>query len=125
MLVRPRYLAVMAIVVVLSIAVLGLAHPGGRDSSGGHNDRKHGGYHFHAGPLAGQSFASKGDALAALRAHEQPATAPRPAAAPARTTTAAAPPKPSPCNCEALARLLVSKGIITEDELAAASGGAP
>jgi len=41
------------------------AHPGGLDAYGCHNDRKHGGYHCHAGPLAGQSFTSKADMLAA------------------------------------------------------------
>ena len=44
-----------------------LAHPGGRDSYGCHNDRKHGGYHCHVGPLAGQSFPSQADMLAASK----------------------------------------------------------
>jgi hypothetical protein len=26
------------------------SHPGRTDSNGGHNDRKHGGYHYHGGP---------------------------------------------------------------------------
>ena len=42
-----------------------LAHPGGRDRYGCHHDRKHGGYHCHAGPLAGQSFASQAEMLTA------------------------------------------------------------
>lgn len=33
---------------------------------GGHHNRKLGGYHFHRGPLAGQSFASKAEAAVAL-----------------------------------------------------------
>ena len=32
------------------------AHGGGLYSHGCHHDRKHGGYHCHQGPLAGQSF---------------------------------------------------------------------
>lgn len=31
------------------LAAVALAHPGRTDSSGGHNDRKHGGYHYHGG----------------------------------------------------------------------------
>ncbi|MDR2820420.1 MAG: thermonuclease family protein [Desulfovibrio sp.] len=45
-----------------------LAHGGGLDSYGCHNDRKRGGYHCHRGPLAGQSFDSQADMLAALNA---------------------------------------------------------
>jgi hypothetical protein len=41
-------------------------HPGGMDASGCHTDRKHGGYHCHKGPLAGQAFASKAEAQRAL-----------------------------------------------------------
>jgi len=49
------------------------AHGGGLDSHGCHHDRKHGGYHCHQGPLAGQSFASKQEMLQALQALNQPA----------------------------------------------------
>ena len=42
------------------------AHGGGLDSYGGHNDRKRGDYHFHRGPLAGQHFTSKAEALRVL-----------------------------------------------------------
>ena len=53
------------------------AHSGGRDSYGCHHDRKHGGYHCHAGPLAGQSFASQAEMLAmskgASSTHSAPA----------------------------------------------------
>jgi hypothetical protein len=41
-------------------------HGGGMDALGCHNDRKHGGYHCHKGPLAGQAFASKAEAQRAL-----------------------------------------------------------
>lgn len=47
------------------------AHPGGRDSYGCHHDRKRGGYHCHAGPLAGQSFASQSEMLAVLQGRPQ------------------------------------------------------
>lgn len=43
------------------------AHSGGRDAYGCHHDRKHGGYHCHAGPLAGQSFTSQAEMLAVLK----------------------------------------------------------
>jgi len=39
------------------------AHGGGLDAYGGHNNRKQGGYHFHRGPLAGNHYASKSEAL--------------------------------------------------------------
>ena len=43
------------------------SHPGGIDSQGGHNDRSAGTYHFHQGPLDGQSFDSKDEATNALQ----------------------------------------------------------
>jgi len=43
-----------------------VGHGGGLDSLGCHHDRKRGGYHCHRGQLAGQSFGSKNEALAAL-----------------------------------------------------------
>ncbi len=49
---------------VFSSQVLG--HGGGLDSLGCHHDRQRGGYHCHSGPLAGQSFSSKEEALRAL-----------------------------------------------------------
>ena len=42
------------------------AHGGGLDKLGCHNDRKAGNKHCHQGPLAGQYFASKAEALSAL-----------------------------------------------------------
>ena len=42
-----------------------LAHSGGLDIHGCHHDRINGGYHCHRGPLAGQSFASQQEMLAA------------------------------------------------------------
>lgn len=46
------------------------AHGGGLDSFGCHHNRKSGGYHCHRGPLAGQSFGSKSEALKELRKQE-------------------------------------------------------
>ncbi len=40
-------------------------HGGGIDGQGGHNDRSAGNFHFHQGPLAGETFATK--ELAALQ----------------------------------------------------------
>ena len=58
----------IAILLITSILPSDLAaHGGGLDSLGCHHDRKRGGYHCHRGPLAGQSFASKAEALEALR----------------------------------------------------------
>lgn len=124
MLTFRRFLA-CALLATVSLVPPLLAHPGGRDTYGGHNDRKNGGYHFHAGPLAGQSFADKGAATAALRAHEQARAAPKAAPAPvhAATAPAAAPAAVRECDCSALAQLLVTKGIITEAELAVALAG--
>ena len=48
------------------------AHGGGLDAHGCHHDRKNGGYHCHQGPLAGKSFASKSEMLAALETMNQP-----------------------------------------------------
>ena len=42
------------------------AHGGGMDGYGGHNNRKAGNYHFHKGPLAGRTYDSKAEGIAAL-----------------------------------------------------------
>jgi hypothetical protein len=42
-------------------------HGGGIDGYGCHNDRKHGGYHCHQGPLAGKTFNSQIEMLAVLK----------------------------------------------------------
>jgi hypothetical protein len=57
-----------AIVVLLLIAFsngTALAHGGGIDSYGGHNDTKKGNYHAHQGTCAGRTFDSKADAIRA------------------------------------------------------------
>ena len=56
------YLIILLLVVPTSL----FAHGGGLDSLGCHHDRKHGGYHCHRGPLAGQFFNSKAEAQDAL-----------------------------------------------------------
>ncbi len=43
-----------------------MAHGGGLDDQGCHHNRKQGGYHCHRGPLAGQAFANRRAAGAAL-----------------------------------------------------------
>jgi hypothetical protein len=48
------------------------AHSGGLDAHGCHHDQKHGGYHCHQGPMAGQSFASKQQMLDTFEARNQP-----------------------------------------------------
>lgn len=68
---RPLLLA-------LAGAALLLAHGGGLDSQGGHNDRKSRNYHFHRGPLAGKTFSSKEDGARALRAQEPSESKPAP-----------------------------------------------
>ncbi len=51
---------------------LSFAHGGGLDTYGCHHDRKHGGYHCHQGPFAGQTFASKTEMLSQLEAITRP-----------------------------------------------------
>jgi endonuclease/exonuclease/phosphatase family metal-dependent hydrolase len=57
----------IAAVLSLLLVVTAHAHSGGLDAQGGHNDRSTGTYHFHQGPLDGQSFTTKADATAALQ----------------------------------------------------------
>ncbi len=69
------YMAILvALVVLLAFHENALAHSGGLDSLGCHHNRKLGGYHCHRGPLAGQSFRSKSEALDALRGARPPST---------------------------------------------------
>ena len=67
-LVKTRLFLLACCLIVVSTLVH--AHGGGLDSLGCHHDRKHGGYHCHRGPLAGQSFASKSDAIQALQVQQ-------------------------------------------------------
>ena len=60
-----RYFLGVLILCQISLAFVE-AHPGGKDSQGGHHQRATGTYHFHDGPLVGQTFASKAAGSAAL-----------------------------------------------------------
>ncbi len=60
-----------------------IAHGGGLDSLGCHNDRKAGGYHCHRGPLAGRAFGSKAEAQAELNAIQGGSQTQAPRATPA------------------------------------------
>ena len=69
---RHRTLTLIAVsIVMLATTALVFAHGGGLDSQGGHHNRKLGGYHFHRGPLTGQTFSSKSSAATALQALNQ------------------------------------------------------
>lgn len=70
----------MVLLVTLSFVYSGLAfaHGGGLTKQGCHNNRKAGVYQCHKGPLKGQNFNSKSEALAALEGQAKP-RAPRPA----------------------------------------------
>lgn len=60
---------------LLALSPVSLFGHGGRtDALGCHYNRKAGGYHCHSGPLAGQSFATKADALAALNSKSDAAS---------------------------------------------------
>lgn len=69
-LVRLRMTAIIGLLGLL-VPVSGAAHSGGLDKIGCHHDRKNGGYHCHRGPLAGQAFSSKEEALKALEKKQQ------------------------------------------------------
>ncbi len=116
---RPWLRTTLAVGVVISLATLAVAHGGGLDSQGGHNDRSAGTYHFHRGALAGRSFSSKSAAATALRKHNAAAasTADDKAADndPKRVLTRATTAK----KVDALIAVLVRKGSVTERELAA------
>jgi endonuclease/exonuclease/phosphatase family metal-dependent hydrolase len=91
----------MRLIVTLCLLLLALvplestlAHPGGRDSHGGHRDASTGGYHFHEDPLAGQAFPSKEaalEALSALTSTPHPSSPAPPATSPALPETPSMP----------------------------------
>lgn len=98
------------------LLMLGIVHGGGLDGQGGHHDRRNGGYHFHRGPLSGQSFSTKSEAERALQAYHAARQQPDPQRTPAIGDRIERP----PTNHEelvALSRLLIAKQIITEAEL--------
>ena len=59
-----------AVISLVPSSVIG--HGGGLDGMGCHFNRKAGGYHCHQGPLAGQHFASKAEALFRMRGKPTP-----------------------------------------------------
>ena len=61
----------LSLTAVMSTAGPFHAHSGGLEIHGCHHDRINGGYHCHRGPLAGQSFESQQEMLAALEALNQ------------------------------------------------------
>ena len=64
---------ILSIKLVLGLfggASLASAHSGSLDAQGGHRDRKANNYHFHQGPLDGNTYASKEAATRALEAYE-------------------------------------------------------
>lgn len=122
---RWRWLQLGLVCCVLATGGMVLGHGGGLDSSGGHHDRKAGGYHFHRGPLAGQSFASKAAALNALLAYYErqkqpaetpPATEPPVPAEPALPAEDDVRPAKVGETVEVLKRLLIEEEIITEQQ---------
>ena len=68
---RGLLLAAVLGLLCLMVPASGVAHSGGLDKIGCHHDRKNGGYHCHRGPLKGQAFASKEEALKALEKKQQ------------------------------------------------------
>jgi hypothetical protein len=69
--VKGLLLAAVFGLLCLMFPASGVAHSGGLDKIGCHHDRRNGGYHCHRGPLAGQAFASKEEALKALEKKQQ------------------------------------------------------
>ena len=65
------FIALLLGLLCVVLPASGVAHSGGLDKIGCHHDRKNGGYHCHRGPLAGQAFASKEEALKALEKKQQ------------------------------------------------------
>lgn len=74
---RSRVPVIVGVLVLLALPLVVLAHGGGLDGFGGHRDNIYGGYHFHQGPLAGQTFASREAAYEAYRKFQEAQKAPR------------------------------------------------
>ncbi len=62
-----RILTLAALPFLLLTAGQAPAHSGRTDDIAGHRYRAQGTYHFHSGPLAGQTFSDKATATEALR----------------------------------------------------------
>ena len=65
-----KLLRLLSMIMLFSSVALG--HGGGIDSMGGHRNTAEGNYHFHSGPLAGNTYSSKEEAEAALDALNNP-----------------------------------------------------
>jgi hypothetical protein len=97
---QKRYVCLSALVILGGACILlhqpqrVIAHGGGLDSYGCHNDRRAGEYHCHRGSLAGRTFRSQSEMLKALKS--APPEGPRPAARPLRAPIAPAPPTARP-----------------------------
>jgi len=116
---KPLLLAV--VFMLLACLVVGVwAHGGGLDSYGGHHNRKAGGYLFHRGSLAGQHFSDKNTALTALRKQQtKTSSQPVPADEAPPAQPAAGVIMTTEQRLQALEQLLLSKGLITSEELVA------
>ena len=91
-----KYLTGLLAITLVSPSVA-LGHGGGTDSLGCHNDRQRGGYHCHNGPLNGQSFSSKEEALRALEGrNSSPSSSTAPTPTPDTPQPAPVTPTPSP-----------------------------
>ena len=64
---RVRLLIPALVVAYLGSSGPAFAHGGGLDGYGCHHNRKQGGYHCHRGEMAGQSFASQQEMIAAMK----------------------------------------------------------
>jgi hypothetical protein len=59
---HASFVVLVVLLFILSVRPA-LAHGGGIDAYGGHNDNKNGNYHSHQGTCAGRTFASKSEAI--------------------------------------------------------------
>lgn len=113
----------------LALATAGIlwAHGGRTDGQGGHRQSSTGTYHFHSGPLDGNSYGSKSAATRALVEHEvrqEQKAKPAPAKKEYRpgqyaTFVDSLLEVETRDRLNALERLLIKKGLITEAELVA------
>jgi hypothetical protein len=74
-----RFCSLLIFLWSVSLSSTAWSHSGGIDEFGCHHDRKHGGYHCHHGPFAGQTFKSRAEMVRLLK--EMPSRkdkAPRP-----------------------------------------------
>jgi DNA/RNA endonuclease G (NUC1) len=63
-----KWIYTLSLAALILLPTLAHPHSGGTDAQGGHNNRTEGTYHFHSGPLDGQTFPTKEEVTAALSA---------------------------------------------------------